>query len=102
MLGGQEMVILCLALQLSVQDSTRPSCSFIYTCFALYSLVCVSFAAKNDQQKKQQHPDFWLPNISHCKPLLAVSSHFPEPKSRPLTYSRPPSCLGTNILEGFC
>lgn len=35
------MVVLCLALQLSVQDSTWSRCPFIHTCFALYSGFCI-------------------------------------------------------------
>lgn len=57
------------------------------------SLLCTVWFVhilQQNLQRKCQHLSFWLHSISHCKPLLPFSSHLPELKSRPLTYSRLP------------
>lgn len=65
------------------------SCSLLCTLWFVHIL-------QQNLQRKWQHLNFWLPNVSHCKPLPPASSHLPELKSCPLIDSR------TNILEGFC
>lgn len=63
---------------------------------SLLCTLCFIHVLQQNLQRKCQHLNFWLPNISHCKPLLPASSHLPELKSHLLMYSR------ANILEGFC
>lgn len=80
--GGQEVVLLiCLC---------RGACERVLGPCALLCTLWVVHILQQNRQRKCQHLHFWLPINSHCKPLLPVSSHLPELKSRPLTYSRLP------------
>lgn len=80
--GGQEGVIL-ICLCRWVRERVLSPRSLLCTVWFVHIL-------QQNLQRKCQHLSFWLHSISHCKPLLPFSSHLPELKSRPLTYSRLP------------
>lgn len=76
-------MVLLICLCRGVCERVLGPCALLCTLWVVHIL-------QQNRQRKCQHLHFWLPINSHCKPLLPVSSHLPELKSRLLTYSRLP------------